>query len=67
MDDNKTAQSIFLPTGIGLGLLSGAFTFEAGAAQWMWLSEPHMGILFALVGLSFLAVHFVRRYRSSRR
>ncbi|MGV2901323.1 hypothetical protein ACNPM4_06555 [Microbacterium sp. AGC62] len=66
MEDAKSSRSIFLPMGIALGLLSGAFTFKAGGAQWMWQSEPAIGALFALVGVSFLVVHFVRRHHRSR-
>lgn len=66
MEKNKRVRSIFLPVGIAFALLAVAFTFEAGEVQWMWQSQPLLGLLFVLFGLSFVAVHLVRQFLASR-
>lgn len=67
MNKNKSTGSVFVPLGIAFALLACAFTLEAGAAQWMWSSEPGLGVLFAAVGLAFLTAHFIRRHRRTQR
>lgn len=66
METKKPVNSAFLPVGVAFGLLAGAFTFDDSGVQWMWQSQPPVSLVLALFGLSLVAVHLVRRVRTSR-
>ena len=67
MEQSQPIRTAVLPVGIAFGLLAVACTFEAGAAQWMRQSQPLLGLVFAVLGLSLVGVHVLRRFRVSPR
>lgn len=66
MQRTNKSHSALLPTGIALGLSTGAFTFDTTGPQWMWQSEPGIGLLLAATGLTLVSIHFVIRRRNTQ-
>lgn len=66
MKNTKKSRSALLPTGIALGLSAGAFAFDAAGPQWMWQSEPGIGLLLAATGLTLMSIHVALRRRNTQ-
>lgn len=61
MKTTKMSRSVFLPMAIAFGLLSVSVTFGGGTVQWVWQSQPQYAVIWALLGVAFLVVHFTLR------
>jgi len=60
---NRPGHSPLLPVGIAMVMLSFPFSFSAGATHWLWVSQPHIAILVATVGIIMISAHTILRVR----